>query len=226
MHHMSKSQPNNGQTPIQSVFITAIALFALSGAILGFTVGIFTRHLQQNPQQPSITQQSSDARSLTPAATTTQIPTPTITPTVVAQPLGFPQVGVANLSTPNSYTVTVQAVGKSSTNNSPKITADGISCRIWLVKSNHKPTVDANALKKSFSNFSNISTYPNEIAGGLIFDPTTPQQVQTTTGGTGLATWKVSLASNLSKGYYYIGGITDWNGTYYNFSWQSIYKAS
>lgn len=214
MQQMSKPQPNNGHTQVQSVIITAITLFALAGAILGFAVGAMNHHSsQQGPTQPIA--QHPDKKPSPPAAST-QTPTPTPTPTVTAQKLCSVPVSYSVLAS-GTYDVKLQAEGMVNGACTP-LPANGITTRLALVQK--KPEVNTAVLKDPTS-LNSSTTITNEIPNSLVFDDTTPQ-VQTTQNG--VSTWKVTLSPSLPKGNYVIVGIADWNGTYYNWSWGPFAK--
>jgi hypothetical protein len=211
-HTANSNNKNGGNSQVQSVVIIAITLFALAGAILGFSVGALTRHPASNTQTANNSKPNPSSNTNvqpTQAATT---PTPVPSPTATAQTLGPPLVGGGPTLT-GTYTYTVQAVDTA--NNAIK--SNGVTCRLWITKSNPK-----NLSPSGFKVIANLtSPVPNEIVGGLTFDSSTPQTQPCVNG---LGTWNVNISPALSKGNYYIVGLTDWNGTYFNWSWitQSI----
>ncbi len=223
-HMVSRPQgDNNGNSQVQTIIITAITLFALSGLMVGFAVGVFARPKQS--ASPNVTQHNT-------------IPvighTPTSTPTPGSQvvPLGCPSIDKASSLYQNNtqaadgatvYTLSIQARDKSSgkgcdDNNKP-VTADGITCRLWLMKQSEDP------LKLPDDHLHDINTLNNplpdnkEITGALAFDPTTPE---TQPCNKGVGTWKYRIAPSTEKGTYRLMVLTDWNGTYYNWSWGQI----
>jgi hypothetical protein len=209
---------------MRSIIITAVTLFALSGAILGFAVGAFTHSRQ--PQQAPTTQQKSAPKS-SPTASQAQVtPTTTTTPVATAQALCGPLMGYTTTGTGATavYTITTQAKGKTPAGScpglaaEPNITASGITSRIWLTKGKSaNVTINPNALGDPAA-LNSTTNFPNEVVGGLQF--VTPQ-VQTTNSN-GVTTWQVTLSPTLTKGTYWVVGLNDWNGTYYNWSWFSI----
>lgn len=214
MQHMT--QPNNhhsGNSQVQSIMITAITLFALAGAILGFSVGALTHHSIPTSQASHNSNTSSttdkNAKPTHVATSPTQVPSPT----APAQKLGGPVITISTpLSSAYTYKFTVQATYNGTMTN---VTTNGITCRLWITKSDPSK-LDSN----SFKVISNLQqTVPDEIAGGLQFDSATPQ-TQPCLNGQG--TWNANPSASLSKGSYYIVGLTDWNGTFYNWSWRQL----
>ena len=214
MQHMT--QPNNnhsGNSQVQSIMITAITLFALAGAILGFSVGALTHHstptslASNNAKTNSSTDKNATHTNV--ATSPTAIPSPTAT----AQKLGGPSMAISTpLSSTYTYKITVQATYAGTLAN---VTTNGITCRLWITKSDPSK-LDSN----SFKVISNLQqTVPDEIAGGLQFDSGTPQTQPCTNG---MGTWNANPSTSLSKGSYYIVGLTDWNGTFYNWSWRQL----
>jgi hypothetical protein len=203
-HTANSNNKNGGNSQVQSVVIIAITLFALAGAILGFSVGALTRHPASNPQTANNSSSNTKVKKPTQAATT---PTPVPSPTTTAQTLGPPVVNGGPTLT-GTYTYTLQAVDTA--NNAIK--TNGITCRLWITKSNPK-TLNTSGFKV-IANLT--SPVPNEVVGGLTFDGSTPQTQPCVNG---LGTWNVNFSTTLSKGTYYIVGLTDWNGTYFNWSW-------
>jgi hypothetical protein len=229
MHNMlSQPQPpQNGVPQIQPFIIIAITLFAFSGLVTGFTFGTFIR--------PS----KSTANNSNPIPITTNhtTPTPTSTPqptTQVPIKLGCPALTVQPTSTTPTivYNVALQAKDKSgySTNGcnldaEQSITADGITCRIWLVQDDPKnPHAISDQLSKDSTQLQHTDLFsqlfPGEIPNALILDPSTPTETQACAKGKG--EWKFTLSSSLNSGNYNLVGLTDWNGLYYNWSWKRI----
>jgi len=225
MQQSVKSPKPGGNAQVQTVMITAITLFALSGAILGFAVGAFTH---QHSSQPT-TNISGNNKKQTPVVVAK---TPKATTTTVANtalPIGCPAINAGVDVTGTAYTVTLQTMDKTGVVNGKckielekPVTANGITCRIWLENAkdgNPNPMIDA-ADEARFKDLANLtSPFPHEISNGLVFDSTTSQ---TQTCAKGLGTWKVSLSPDLPKGNYVILGLTNWNGTYYNYSWSYV----
>ncbi|GHO83075.1 hypothetical protein [Dictyobacter formicarum] len=217
MQQLVKSQKTGGNTQIQTIMITAITLFALSGAILGFAVGAFTHPHSAQP----VTNTSGNNKKPTQVVVSK---TPTATPTAAtaqALPLGCPGIGTGyNLD--GSITITLIAkhkvAGQCDLNAEKNITSDGITCRIILTKAKDGlPVIDDTdrALFKDTANYS--GTFPHEITPGLVISngaPLTQPCVQ------GQAAWTLTLSPTLEKGNYYIVGLTG-NGTYFNYSWST-----
>lgn len=202
---------NSGTAQIQPVIITAITLLALAGAILGFSLGALTHHSTSGTPTPNSANTNTN-KNPQPTKTSAS-PTPVASPTTPAQRLGGPMMAVStSLTGTYKYTFTAQAVYNGT---STPVKSNGITCRLWITKS------DPSKLNtSSFKVISNLQqTVPDEIAGGLEFDSATPQ---TQPCNNGLGTWNTNLSSSLSKGNYYVVGLTDWNGTFYNWSWSVV----
>lgn len=217
MQQSVKSQKPGGNTQVQTVMITAITLFALSGAILGFAVGAFT-HPRQSQQ---ITNTSGNNKKPTQVAVAK---TPTSTSTAVTAqsiPLGCPGIGTGyNLD----GTITITLIAKQKTPgtcvaaNEKNLTSDGITCRIILTKAKDGLPVLDDSDRTLFKDTANYSgTFPHEIASGLNISngaALTQPCVQ------GQATWTLTLSPTLEKGNYYIVGLTG-DKPFFNYSWST-----
>ncbi len=220
------SQPQtskSGTTPAQTMIITAITLFALSGFMIGFAFGAFTRP-KANILPP--TTQNHDIPVVAQKAPPTPSPTPQ-----TQQSLGCPDVEanfpqmVADGQTP--YAATVQAKDRTGNQGNScqnielekPLVIDGITCKIWLIKAQN-PSGDLSSRASQLQHVDQLSSpFPNEIQPGLTFDPSTPQ-VQSCQQGQGH--WKFTIAPTVSSGSYFIVGLTDWQGIHYNWSWYTI----
>jgi hypothetical protein len=223
---ISKSGTASSGTPqIQPIIIIAIILFAFSGLMVGFAVGAFARTANS----------STDNQNPIVAKRTTPTPTPTPVPTApVVIRLGCPDLPSPTISTnPDGtlvYSVTITAKDKTGADSNgachvpleKTITANGITCRIWLV-----PTQDVNVtddLIKDTDQLRHIETFnkpfPHEIQGALVFDPATPNGTQPCVQGS--ARWKFSISPSVPKGSYFLVGLTDWQGQSWNWSWSTI----
>ncbi|QBD82053.1 hypothetical protein EPA93_41175 [Ktedonosporobacter rubrisoli] len=212
------SNPNpNRNSRSRTMLITAITLFALSGLLVGFTVGALNH--------PSQAQQAQPKKTSSPVAKATKETQPTqATQGKVA--LGCPQLGqystemVADGST--TYTFAAQAIDKSIDSTPPcghgkPIQNSGITCRLWL--SSPKGVSVPNDV---WTNPAALSQpLPNEVQGALAFDPSTPQ-VQPCQNGKGQ--WKFTVSPQVDHGSYVLAVLTDWEGTYANWSWTAPIK--
>lgn len=228
---MSRPQPNippnnqnSGPARTQSLIITAITLFALSGLIIGFAAGAITRPRQA--AQPTTVAKSNQS--------TVQQAQPTAEATkVTPQKLGCPVIdqgdgeGVADGSSTHTFRAHVidASAGTSGSNcfNGKPIQAAGITCKLWLTKSTDDAVkgaeavwTDVNAVKQPIK---------GEVEGGLIFSGA--QQTQMS-NNQGQATWKFSVSPDVKHGDYFVVVMTDWDGKYYNLSWWkfTVKKAS
>jgi hypothetical protein len=225
MQYNAKSNKNyNGNSQIQSVIITAITLFALAGAILGFSVGALTHSHSAPTHQANNNNNNATANKPTKPA----IATPTIspTPTALPQQLGCPSPTLGNpLASTFTYVFTLQVMDKTGNKGSKcylekekPLTSNGVTCRIWLTKanSNGTPQIEADDQAKFQDIAHQTKPLPHEVENGLLFDNATPQTQPCVNG---LGTWNITLSPNLSKNHhYYIVGLTS-NGMSYNWSW-------
>lgn len=214
----------SGVTQAQTIIITAISLFALSGFMVGFAFGAFG---QSKGQATTSNTQNHDI----PVVSQNTLSTPSPTPQPQLQSIGCPDVEasvphmVADGQT--SYETTVQA--KDQTGNQGNacsnialekpIVIDGITCRLWLTKA-QDPSKDLISASSQLQHLDQLNNpLPDEIQSGLLFDPSTPQ-VQPCKQGQG--SWKFTISPTVSSGRYFLMGLTDWQGTHYNWSWYSI----
>ncbi|GHO95539.1 hypothetical protein KSF_055870 [Reticulibacter mediterranei] len=215
---MSRPQPNmppnsqnGGPARTQSLIITAITLFALSGLIIGFAVGAVTR-----PKQAA---QPTAAPTVNPVAQKSQ---PTTAPKTEPQPLGCPiidqsdNVGVADGTT--IHTFQIHAVDKSGkcAQSGKAIEAPGITCKLWLSKSTD------DALKGTAAVGTNIKAIPQPIKGevenSLTFTDSQHSQTQMC-DDKGHGFWKFSVSPTAKSGDYWLVVLADWDGKFYNLSW-------
>ena len=211
---MSQSQSTRSGTPqAQPIIILAITLFAFSGLMVGFTVGAFS-HFKSSPNQTNQTPVA--ANHITP----TTIPTPSPTPLVVL--LGFPNLTVSPTPNPDgtqTYSVSIQAIDKNTPNK--LVTADGITCRIWLVSQDNNPNTD---LSNDSAQLQHPDTFdqqfPHEVQGALIFNPATTNETQQCVKG--VAQWTFTLSPTVPKGNYFLVGLTDWQGQHWNWTSRQI----
>lgn len=220
---ISQPQPTRSSTPqAQPIIIIAITLFAFSGLMVGFTVGAFAHNRQSanNSNQTIV-----DTNHSTPTPTPTPLPSPTTTVILLGCPiLTNPP---SNTNGTQQYTASIQVEDKTGTTanggcNVPQekpITADGITCRIWLVTQDNDPNTD---LRNDATQLQHPETFnqpfPHEIPNALIFEPTTQAETQPCVNGK--AQWKYTLSPTLTKGNYFLVGLTDWQGQHWN--WTSV----
>jgi len=214
----------NGVTQAQTIIITAISLFALSGFMVGFAFGAFAQ--PKGETTPPITQNHD-----IPIASQHTLLTPSPTPQLQPQALGCPDVEaspprmIADGQTPNETTVQAKDQTGNQGNSCPDIAlekpivADGITCKIWLAKAQDpsKDLINDSSQLEHVEQLTNPS--PDEIQSGLLFDPSTPQ-VQPCKQGQG--SWKFTVSTTVSSGDYFIMGLTDWQGAHYNWSWYRV----
>lgn len=229
MQQMVSKQQRPGGSQAQTIIITAITLFALSGLILGLAVGAFTRPPKTQPTNPTLKTNQSP------------IPThgPTMTPTLPPQagPIGCPQITtysptqISDGATP--YKVVAQIRDRSgnsacSDQNKP-LSVPNIMCKIWLVKE-LDPTkgLDFSDYKDRLLHADLADTITLKVANsqdqipevsGLQFSTDTPQTQKCNDQGIG--NWQYTVSSQVPAGQYSIFVFNDWNG-FYNYSWRNI----
>ena len=227
----SRPQPNpGGNSGHQTLLITAITMFALSGLLVGFAVGAFVR--------PASPHTNTNKPSGVVVAGHPLTPTPTPAPQAV--PLGCPEIKTTsavyttNTELPDgttTYTFSAQVKDKSagtcSKNNKP-ILATGISCKLWLItripdgqillfpkEDARLKHVDLTAPLTGTIQNTDFAEVP-----GLQFDQTTPQLQQCNAQGQG--SWKYTIAPTTPAGNYDLVVLTNWAGKYFNWSWINL----
>ncbi len=203
----------------QKVVITAIILFALSGLMMGFAVGAFTRPHRQastpsRPQTPIVQQKPPTA---TPAATQTT----DITALGISCPIintSIAQTADGTTSYQLSATLNDKSFNKSTLCGSGKLlTVAGITCKMWIT---NDADAAKNLTKDQFFPVSNLQNpFPKEIPNAFIFS--SGQQVQACSP-TGTTTWTYKLSPTLKSGTYYLGVAADWQGLTWNWRWSQI----
>jgi hypothetical protein len=218
------SRPNqnlNGNNQTQKIVITAITLFALSGLMMGFAVGAFTRPHKQATVQPTVVT-TSVAKQPTPQPTTTPavnvaavgISCPIITPSAISQ------VADGNTGYTLSAEIQDQSISKDPVpcGTGKDLHAAGLMCKIWLTRSQDSLR---NLSKEQLSPVSNLqNTFPGEVQNAFQF--TSNQQQVQQCSLTGLTTWNYKLSSTLKSGTYYLAVVADWQGTVFNWTWKGI----
>lgn len=221
MQQSVKPQKTGGNSQYQSIIITAITLFALSGAILGFTIGAFT-----HPRAPQQVANNNNNDNNKPAAkpTTAVKPTATPTPSVVSQPVGCPGMNTTSNIDGITFTITLavknKVQGTCDPAKEPNMINDNVTCHIWLAKAkdDQHPVIEQ-ADENLFNKPESFATpFPSEVPNGLVFSNGASQ---TQMCKQGQANWSVSLSPTLAKGKYFIVGLTSW-GVFYNWSWSGL----
>lgn len=204
--------------PSPAIALAAILMFALSGLLVGFAAGALT-HKRTSTPTPDTKQ---DTR---PVTTRTQTATQTTTTQKVQ--LGCPRIEasdgaeVANGSL--SYTFAAQASDKSAGLCGPgnPVNAPGITCKLWLTKDDNPSKTLIPIIGSRLANVGTLALpMPGEVNHGLVFDSTTPQTQHC--DAKGHATWKYGIAPSVHPGSYHLVVLTDWDGTYYSWSWANI----
>lgn len=195
---------------VAGIIILGLLLFALSGLMLGFTVGLLNHHHQAPPPNPQT------------LATTKHTPTTTQTPTTNRVPLNCPLIdepvyqGIASGEV--SYTLSTHAVDKSGecAKSGKAIQQAGITFKLWLatIPENQRIEIPAH----TWTHLENLNQpLPHEIENGLTFDTTTTQVQQS--NAQGQSSWKFGVSPNVKAGKYYLVVLADWDGIYANWTW-------
>ncbi|HEY4382873.1 MAG TPA: hypothetical protein VGN34_00145 [Ktedonobacteraceae bacterium] len=206
----SPAGPNQNGPRSQSIIITAITLFALSGLLVGFAFGALTK--QRSQPTTNISQNKPSTPITVPRSTT-----PTPSPTEQITSLGIPHIVpvntvalVADGATP--YTLSAYPIDKAGN----QIHSATITCKIWLTKD-----TDINGtLSTANDQLKNVDTlnqpFPKEEQGALNFTGSQQTQKCSASGNT---TWTYTIAPTVDPGSYRLIVLTDWAGQHWNWSY-------
>jgi hypothetical protein len=218
------SRPNqnlNGNNQTQKIVITAITLFALSGLMMGFAVGAFTRPQKQATIKQTVVT-TTVKKQPTPQVTTT--PTVDVTKVGISCPIISPsaisQVADGNTNYTLSAEIQDQSVSKDPVpcGTGKELHAAGLMCKIWLTRNQDSLR---NLSKAQLSPVSNLqNSFPGEVQEALQFTGN-QQQVQQCSL-TGMTTWSYTLSPTLKSGTYYLAVVADWQGQVFNWRWDNI----
>jgi hypothetical protein len=204
------SSPNRGRS--QSIIITAITLFALSGLLVGFAFGALT--IKRTPQVTDTQTNKSSNPVVIPQALT-----PTATPTQQIIPLGYPKIDTLSSATQvadgtTTYTLSAYPVDQSiDKGHGKQVHADGITCKIWLTK-NQDVTPMLLQQKDRLQKVETLTQpMPDEVQNAFTF--TTGEQTQKCSA-TGSTTWSYTIAPSVDAGNYLLVILTDWSGQRWN----------
>ncbi len=224
-----QTQPH-GTSQVQYMIITAITLFALSGLMVGFTVGAFThpRPVQQTHKGTTI-----------PALTVSKSPTATKAPTVnIAQvkigcpiPGNYQQTQISDGTT--DYTFSAQIVDRSIDPTPPcgkgnPLALPDLSCKMWLVKEQDDVRKLADRINKLPADereavWNLQMPFPKEDTKALQMD--TGSTAATTCNPTGgPTTWHYKLSPDLDPGTYYIAILANSHGDLFQLDLGSAYR--
>jgi hypothetical protein len=211
------------------IVLTAFIFFALSGLLIGFAVGAFTRFRQPQP---------TGNKGTATVVVQTQAPKPTATVDVLALGgVGCPSISqvvpteLADGKT--SYTFSAQAQirdpsGRCQFTVDRPLHASGITCKLWLIQRlpknqtllfpKEKERLTRVELTSPLTGTIQNTDFP-EIQG-LRFDSNTPQTQLCTDQGQ--ATWTYTVAPSVAPGDYDLLVLTDWQGKSMSWSWVNI----
>ncbi len=203
--------PQQGGPRSQSIIITAITLFALSGLLVGFTFGALTIK-----KHPSVATTSTQTNKQSNPITIPQVATPTPILSEQIVPLGFPKISTLSTETQiadgtTSYTLSAYPTDK--TGN--QVHSANITCKIWLTKNQDVTKV---LLKHATDRLDQVDTLtqpmPNEEENALVFSGTTQQTQKCNASGN--TTWTYTVAPSADAGNYLLVVLTDWSGQHWN----------
>jgi hypothetical protein len=215
---------NSKNSQTQKIVITAITLFALSGLMMGFAVGAFTRPQKQAPVKQAVVH-TTVAKQPTPKPTTAQVVD--VAAVGIACPIITPSSYAQNADGNTDYTVKAEIQDQTTSKNSPipgcgsgkDLHAAGLMCKIWVTRN-----IDSlRNLAKSgdLSPVTNLqNAFPKEETDAFQFDNN--QQSVQPCSQTGQTTWSYKLSPNLQPGNYFLAVVADWQGTVFNWGWQGI----
>ncbi len=218
------SRPNqnlNGNNQTQKIVITAITLFALSGLMMGFAVGAFTRpHKQATIKQAVVP--TTVAKQPTPKPTTA--PAMDVAAVGISCPILNLSAISQNADGNTNYTLSAEIQDQSISKN-PKpcgtgkaLRAAGLMCKIWLTQSQNSLE---NLSRQQLSPVSNLQNlFPKEEQDAFQFTGN-QQQVQPCSQ-TGATNWGYKLSPTLKSGTYFLAVVADWQGTVFNWTWKGI----
>lgn len=230
---------NNPRMQGNTIILTALLLFALSGLVSGFAFGAFVHSKPQTTPNPGV------SNGNTPVVQ--QNGTATATPTAKPTKLGWPVVDQSKTSlafhhtvyaeianNTESYTLAAYAVDQSiDSGHGKRVYAADITCKIWLmqrVPDNAKVQLSSDTLKNIAALQNPITADirlrngtadlgPNSELPNLTFASSTPQK-QTCTNGEGI--WNYTVSPSTPDGDYTLIILMDWQGQYANWYWLSI----
>lgn len=201
------------------IVVFAVFLFALSGLMMGFAVGAFTRHPTSTPAQSNVTQQKPQA---TPAQNVNVTALGGIACPIFSPTFSFSQTADGATSYQLSVTITDRSISQTAHNNCGEgkpLKIPGITCKVWITNNNAGLTV-ASLTKNYFQPATNMqNAFPDEMQNVLTF--TSGQAVQDCSS-TGATTWSYSLSPTLPSGTYHLAVAADWQGQSWNWSWRDI----
>jgi hypothetical protein len=209
------------------MIITAITLFALSGLMVGFTVGAFT-----HPRATQQTQKNTKAPALTVSKRPIATKAPTIT--IATVKIGCPiipsnEYGQTQISDGTTeYTFSAQIVDKSIDNTSPcgkgnPLAMPDLSCKMWLVREQDDARKLADRInsmpndqKEAIWNFQ--TPFPKEVTQAVQMDNGGSTAINCNPTG-GPTTWHYKLSPDLDPGAYFITVLANSHGNYSNWAW-------
>lgn len=212
----------SGNSRSQTVIITALLLFAITGLLSGFTFNAMNRPKQTNAPPTQVAKASPTAKTTkTPSASPTTQPTVDVAVTGLGCPIATNEYNqIADGTT--TYTATIQATGKGTKGNSKcegdDLKASNVTCKLWLTKdidaTNKALTKGNNALLRDLNKLG--QPIPSEETGALVFIDGTSSLQPCDNKGT--ATWKYQIGTSVQPGTYYLYYLTDWKGQRFNWS--------
>ena len=218
MQTLSSRYPNNLNQQTRNIAVVAILLFAISGLISGFAVGVFVHPKAQTGPGTGTGNTGSKSTPIThttPTQETTAVPENVNLAEPSIKTGDYPYFQIANGST--SYTVSALIINK----NKTPIQASDVTCRLWLTKEGDINSIlGANdyAIPRSIGTFQ--QPFPEEAAGALNFIAPS-QQVQFCVSN-GKTTWTYTISPSIDAGTYYLVTLASWKGKSFNWYYVAI----
>ncbi len=224
MQHVASgpNQPHYSDHRTQKIVVTAIVLFALSGLMMGFAVGAFTRPSKKVIATPPI-QPSVLAQKPTPTAAT-QAPGLDVAALGIGCPKVNPSAVFQLADGTTGYTLAAEIEDKSISKapapcgTGKDLHAPDLMCKIWLTTNQASLRSLSGEQLNPVSNLQN--PFPKEEQNAFLFDGG-QQQVQPCSQ-TGTTNWSYKLAPSLKSGTYFLAVVADWKGQVFNWSWSVI----
>lgn len=224
---------NKRRKQSQAIVFMAFTLFALSGLLIGFAVGAFTRSRQ--PGQPGIDNTGSTG-GVVQGKTPQTVPTADVLalggigcPHLIGNNFNFSEV--ADGKTPNTLSVQAQIQGPGICQFTAErpLHTPGITCKLWLVQ--RIPEGQVLEFPKEREQLSHVELLSSPLTGtikhtdvpeimGLNFDSATLQTQLC--NDQGQAKWNYTVSPSVAPGNYDLVVLTDWQGKSFIWSWFHI----
>lgn len=234
MRRMTSDLPagNQQSSRTQSIAITAILLFALSGLMVGFAFGAVNRPRQSGPDgspvvenQQTATQEATQAVEPTVSPTQNQAPVEMGCPAITVDAYFMPPDGVtphtaSGQAVDKGYASGESCINEDGTSKGNPLMVSGITFRLVLMKTSDKnaESIESQMRDVNEDKIDIQQPFPNEIQGGLVFNGSS---AVLTSNNQGKVEWQFTLSTSISKGTYDLIVIARWDH-FYNYSWKTL----